>query len=593
MRASAPSDDRASPLELPAHRSMRRALARSLPTIAAALPLIAIIAFVHRNSPRTLLSAHGFLHSAIAMRFFHDFHVPPENPFFAGKPLGYYWFFHALGALVAWLVRTDPLHAFELLVFVAAFGMARAASAFAERQYGSPWLAPLIVLLVVGGANVQAPAVLAVRLAQYGPGILRDSSDYLWGIVHPLLGYMRVWDPYAMYGPLIRFFLNTTARPLALACVVVVVAALARALTERGVRPFVWLACATALCTACSVLTGAATAGGLGAAMLALFVAGRMRRFAGVAPAFGFERVVWVNVALVAGLAASSPTYAHLFAVGAGGSGLLPAGAAGAAKTLAALLAASAVLAVVAGYGLTRLRGSRRDLAVILCLAAAILVVAAATVGLPEGNQDNFFDAALVLLALVAPAAALGADGTPSLRRAMILGFVCVPGLALVVACYIGRPPLPLGFEQERLVRTSDDARSALYAFARNQTPANAVFVVDTELDRTAMAGNTAELPALTDRMLFNERAQHYIVAHYRDLAQRIRINRVLRAGDALSVQDREYLQALARPLFVVVEGHGGPKDDARLRARYGKPVFVRAPLRVYRVDPARLGAVR
>ena len=56
-----------------------------LPLLSSAFLWTLLIAGIHRESPRTALSAHGFLHSAIAQRFWVDgFTLPPQNPFFAG-----------------------------------------------------------------------------------------------------------------------------------------------------------------------------------------------------------------------------------------------------------------------------------------------------------------------------------------------------------------------------------------------------------------------------------------------------------------------------------------------------------------------------
>ena len=90
------------------------------PLVTSALFWMLLVGSIHRESPRTLLSAHGFLHSAIAQRFWVDGPLlPPQNPFFAGEPLPYYWAFHALGAAVGGALGIDPLHAFELLILLA------------------------------------------------------------------------------------------------------------------------------------------------------------------------------------------------------------------------------------------------------------------------------------------------------------------------------------------------------------------------------------------------------------------------------------------------------------------------------------------
>lgn len=51
-------------------------------------------------------SFHGLLHSSILESVSHG--VPPENPWLAGEPLGYYWVWHALGAALGELLGWAP-----------------------------------------------------------------------------------------------------------------------------------------------------------------------------------------------------------------------------------------------------------------------------------------------------------------------------------------------------------------------------------------------------------------------------------------------------------------------------------------------------
>jgi uncharacterized membrane protein len=83
----------------------------------AALFVLLIIG-IHRESPRTLISFHGLLHAAIAGQFTEQMPTsfPPENPFFAGRPLCYYWFYHCLAAQLVRLFGMNIFHAFEALI---------------------------------------------------------------------------------------------------------------------------------------------------------------------------------------------------------------------------------------------------------------------------------------------------------------------------------------------------------------------------------------------------------------------------------------------------------------------------------------------
>src|SRR5262249_22163925 len=157
-----------------------------------------------------------------------------ENPLFAGEPLPYYYFFHSVGARVAALLHVDPIHAFEAMVVLAAFvvvllGFWLAHWVHATRQ---ATIAGGIAfpLLFFAGCNPQGPLVLLAHWWHDGAASLQDRGQYLWGLVHPANGAMRIGDYWGALGPLVVYFFNVTARPLALASLVGVIAFLAPAL---------------------------------------------------------------------------------------------------------------------------------------------------------------------------------------------------------------------------------------------------------------------------------------------------------------------------------------------------------------------------
>lgn len=172
---------------------MRRVL---LP-LAFGLAPLAVVVVVHRESPRTLVSAHGLLHAAIAERFRTGIGAgfPPENPYFAGERLPYYWAFQWAGAKLSMLLGTDPLHAFELLVLAGLLGLVLAGAALGRSLYGSTAAGLGIAGFVLAGALPQGWLVLLARLPSWG--MPADDGGYLWGIVHPLVRMMRVADEHS------------------------------------------------------------------------------------------------------------------------------------------------------------------------------------------------------------------------------------------------------------------------------------------------------------------------------------------------------------------------------------------------------------
>ncbi len=549
------------------------------------LVVIATLLAIHRDSPRTLLSAHGFLHSAISQRFSESLATPPENPFFAGEPLGYYWFFHSLGAGVSSLTGLDPLRSFELLICLAIAGMMICATVLARSLYQSAALGALIGFLVLAGANPQAPLLLLYRFLQNGPSALAERPTYLWGIVNAISSRIRYDDVWGMHGPLINFFLNITARPLALCSVVLVLLALRRCLLAATVSRLLFLALTVALSSALSVLVGVAVAGTLTAALVVYRIAARTP-FGDMLESGATDGVAMrTGAALLTGVVMASPTFFHLFGGSAGSIAIAPDGIPSVLRETIMLLASCWLTLGFSAIGVRHVFGDDRAFLFVVGTAALGLIAAAILFVLPVGNQDNFFHVALVFLAVTAPSAVVRLDGTPNLQNARNMALVFLPTFLLVLYCYTGRPDIPLGFEGRTLLHLERE-RGALYGYIRSETAADAIFVIDPDGVDNAMSGNTAELPALTSRMIFTPRPGHYIANYYRDQPRRTRIARGLLAGEALSHRDEDYLTGLGRPIYWV-DYHAHVSRNRPSTAETTAPVFQKGQVALYRWTPS------
>lgn len=554
--------------------------------ISSALGWALLIVGIHRESPRTAVSAHGLLHGAIAQRFTVDgWSVPPENPLFAGEPLPYYWTFHALGAGTGQLLGLDPLRSFELWIVTAVVVFVLGCGALARSLYGRPALGALIALLALVGANLQAPLVLGVRTALSGGAVLEDPGGYLWGVAHPLLGHMRLWDPFATLGPLLPFFLNVTARPLALAALVLVLVAVVRCL-RLGWRGALPVAAATAVCTALSVLIGVPAALALGGGLLLAPRLSLDARGAGRPP-----DVAPPIAGLALGIAIGALPVLHLFGgQGTGASVSLASPATIVTRALGMVACAwplmlGTTLSLAKSTDATRLERSA------LALAAAALCAGTALFELPAGNHVNLFHAALVLLAATATGALVDHRGTPSPKRIAWAVAACLPVLALVVAAYTGRPEMPIAFEGTKLRRSDETHAARLYEWIRATTAPDTVLVIDPGRPIRAMGGNTAELPVLTERTLFTARDDHYLVVPHPAAATRAAIARALLAGDALVPTAEQLVAGLERPVLLVVDAATRVARPARLEARYGPAAFTSGPVSVWPWRPSRAAA--
>lgn len=562
---------------------------RWISVLAVGIALGALVLTVHRLSPRTFFSAHGLLHAAIARGFLdHGLTtIPPENPFFAGEPLPYYWVYHALGAAVARAFGMDPIHAFEMLTVAAALTLALFAGGLAKTVMGDLRVGALGAYLVVAGANVQAPLILAARWLRSGDEIFRDDGSYLWGLVHPYLSAMRIGDPFGMYGPLVNFFLNVTARPLALASLLGAAWAFARLLEAPTLARAGIVGLAAAVCSAMSPLLGLTALPLLGAAGVAVALLDRRRRAADPHPA---PRAAALGLACMAiGIAAASPSFVHLFAVSSGETRLFAGGLAGLARRLVTLGTAGWLLVGLAFIGCRSAARRERGILLVLTLAGLALWGGAALLTLPEGNQDNLFHAGIVLLALPAASSARARRGSegdvrslaPARGALVVLAFL--PTFGLVVGAYLGRPPVALEATRGQLRRTPADADLAqLYAFVAERTEPDAVVVIDPRPPVRAAVGNTAELPALTGRAIWTENERHYVVRSHRDAAVRTAIARRLVEGEAPTPAEIDALAALGRPIYVLAERVSDPAHAAQLTAAFGPAVFAAREVALY-----------
>lgn len=107
-----------------------------------------VLAWFHSGT-EAAASYHGLVHGAITEAIQRT-GVPPEDPFFAGETLRYYWFHHALAALMP---GTGALAALALLNALAALLIVPGAAGLARRLDPAPGCSVGAVILVLAGFN--------------------------------------------------------------------------------------------------------------------------------------------------------------------------------------------------------------------------------------------------------------------------------------------------------------------------------------------------------------------------------------------------------------------------------------------------------
>lgn len=567
--------------------------------LAGAVALAGLIFAIHRLYPRTLVSFHGFVHLAIAGEFLKagPARFPPENPFFAGQPLPYYWFFQFLGAQVARLLGTNPLYGMEALILASAAGLVLTGVALGKSLFRSARLGGLIAFLVLAGANPLGFIIAGIKIARGGLQVLQDDPNFLWGVVHPLYSLIRFKDHGGLYGPLLNFFLNLTSRPLALASLLLAVLALKGALDRPKLARLAALAGAFALTAAFSPIiaipAAAALMGGLGLVWLLDRPAVRRRwpaflsRLAPSGSRLSLGSILISAVAMLAGLALAAPTFLHLVLGPSKSQVYWILFSRQGLEQILVLAITGLPLVLLAWVGLKKSDRISHPLLPALFFAALALLALNAPLWIPPGNETNFFHAAVIFLAVPAAAAALrSADRLRAQVDGRIYTGLVLAGLPttlLLLAAYLARPALPLESQGANLARLpAQESLNLVYEWARTETSQDAVFVLDPK-NRVTMAGNTAEFPTLAGRALFTEARQHYLVEPYPDAGYRVNLSSRLLMGEALSQADQAYLSALGRPVYLLAD-ETTAAPAAQLEKLYGTPVFSVDGLKVFRL---------
>jgi hypothetical protein len=549
-----------------------------------------VVLIIHRNSPRTLMSFHGLLHAAIAGKFLppgSGFSLP-ENPFFAGEPVAYYWFFHYLAAQITKTFGLNLSHSLELLVVLATGVLMVTAVRLGTRLSESKLSGVLIGYFIMAGTNPLGWLFAAKSVLRNGTSVLQDDPEYLWGVVHPIYSLVRYNDFGGLYGPLVNFFLNITSRPLSLATLLVSIYILFLLFERRRFSLVLALAAASTLTTAFSPVIGITTGGSLVAALLVVYLRTRDDGFDGrISPA---RCALYAGLAIPLGIIVALPTYYHLVLNSGGGNAqFILFSAAGLSQSLGIAMSISVLLGL-AILGLYRARSENRRFLTALILSALLLLVVNASFVLMAGNQSNLFHAAVILLAVPASASVFKQNRLtlrPVVDRRLLFATVAVflPTTLVVLSSYINRPALPISFDSAEVTRTPENSDLAnMYAWARKETAPNAVFIVDPQ-NRVAACGNTAEFPALSSRTMFTEDSDHYLTKPYADAGARVDIAHRLASGAEPTESDKNYLSKLNRPIYIL----NYQSDDGyleRMQKTYSTPVFQAGRVTVFQLSP-------
>jgi len=534
------------------------------------------------SNTRILTSWHGFLHTAIANRFPGPFGTP-ENPFFAGEPLPYYWFHHYVASAIGVLMGVDSIHAFQILTISGLVLLWVGAVAIGVRHFGSTNVGLLIGFLVLAGVNPLGPVVAVGKNLIQGqqlidhPQFSEDSdsgfvtnrqSDAL--MTQPLLGGLYVSGDWRR-GQNITWYLDNSSRGIAVALILPLLYGFIGKGWSWGRVLLVFISAAAM--TASSPLIGLAAVGSISGGA---FVAALWSRFRSQGTRASIFAPLGLAAAASVGAVLASPTYYQLFLVGSSAAEA-PSVKMMIAKALA-LVFNVIVLLPLAIWAIVRAKDELRYSCLILVIAACSLLAVVPFVRLPDGTEHNLANTAQTLL-VVPAVAALAAKRRPRWIYAVLVGLF-VPMTVASLVSYVGRPALPIAFEHGTLHRTSGEGLEQLYEWIRGATSDRAVFITDPG-SPAKMSGNVAELPAFTKRTLFVDQPT-YMTTPHKDFERRLAMANRLVKGSAMQAADASYLEGLKRPVYLVTYHADQTELQAQLTQMYGAPLFHKSFIAVY-----------
>lgn len=522
--------------------------------IALALAMTALTLLPLARSERVRASVHGFLHASILYAIT-DRGVPPENPFFAGETIRYYWTWHAGEAAVCHVGGIDPTVAFAASNAFALLAMLLFLGRLGRHLSSHPGSGPLGMILGFLGMNPLGAwffsANAAARPEFQGLDKLADGVNPIMYLVALAAG------PDERISATLTKFLNVSSFPHSLALLVAAWLLLAQTAARPSYVQATLAALATAGCIALSPITGLTGGLALGAAALLALLLSRLC----AACRAGTSGALFTAGALAGGLVLAIP-FVLLGGAGKGGEtiGLEPT-----KDKLMALGLALGPILVLALPALWRavLRGpsGRR----ILALSTVPLMLMAVVIWFPVASEYKLVRMAAPLLGAFAAATIADAlrNKRPAVRIA-IAALCCapfVPTNAIAWRAYQAHSHAALPFHAEGIDLVPDDGAWSLtetYQWLRRSTPEDAVLLTDPALSSRAFAGpmHGEEAPALAHRAVFSDHL-YYMTDYEPSFPARVQLLKRLFAGIRLRDEDVLALRELGRPIYAVLRASG------------------------------------
>ncbi len=518
------------------------------PALLLAVAITAVIAAPIVESNRVRASIHGMLHASILYSAV-DRGVPPENPFFAGRPVRYYWAYHVASAAAGEIGAVEPTTVFcaSNLLTLTAFLLLLAH--LANDAFRSRAAAALAVPLGFLGLNPFGAFFFRGRHPEVSLEEVAGGADPIHYIKELTIGGdERISATFTK-------FMNVSSFPVSFTLLLASWLLLAR-LVRRPELPLAGLAgLAIAGSIALSPITGATAGLALGAAALVLLLPsgwGGVRRGALLAAG-----------ALIAGLLLALP----FVLVGSGAPDLPREQLLAVKPELAKLsrvlwnLGPILLLAVPAAIAAARRKDRGTTL---LSISLLPLLVTAIVLSFPVASEYKLVRMAAPLLGVFAAGslALLFARFSSVIAGAIavVVTLLFVPTNALIWNAYRAHAnaTLPYHGDGTRVVVDFDAHPIAeMYEWIRTNTPADAVIIDNPRMKDRHFAGplHGDEIAVLAHRPVLTD-VPYYMTDYEPGFLHRFRIVDSIFGGERLQPEDYELLHSLRRPIYLLLRSY-------------------------------------
>jgi hypothetical protein len=439
----------------------------TLALLALVLVAVATISYLPFTRDWWRMRSDAWFHAAVVAEIA-DFGIPPQDPYAAGLPLQYMWFYHVYVLILSRASGIEPFAMMALINIPALVGMAAASFLFSSmfrRSFSHHFAATVTVLL---GMNAAYWLFLPTKLLRAVTGEVRGMAEITRSFsLHPfdLNAVRRFVDVGFNQEFFLDKFMVATALSLGLSLMAYLWYAGTKYITSKNAEALLGASLAAFGGMAFHTALGTVAYGGILGGLLLLVVS---RRFFGAYETGPMWRLT--GALLASGILVAPYIYSVTHAKT--GAQALPFGLA--APKMIGIVVSCALVIFLAAFQAKRIARERETAGYFLIFSTAAVVGVCTVLNLPGANSYDklpflvFFPLAVVGGWTIADFSARGPTPRARARRFVVASFIAFAPLnLLMVAGYYHTAPIEILSPDETKVAT----------WARAATPRNAVFI--------------------------------------------------------------------------------------------------------------------